>query len=175
MPSLAGFTRLRHLALGDCAQLKFLWSRLPRGLQNIRVFGCPMLDSLSALTQCHGLIELSVERCPALARLPVLPARLQSLNLSACPALVALVELPPSLRKLSLHGCDALQTLNLDGLVRLEALHVHRRSPHTRLGPLRGLVNLSTLSTRGVRVRLTPEVRARLTTLVVDGVADLTL
>jgi hypothetical protein len=34
---------------------------------------------------------------------------------------------------------------------------------------------LSTLSTRGVRVRLTPEVRARLTTLVVDGVADLTL
>jgi len=171
LPSLAGFTDLRQLVLRDCAGLQSICNRLPRGLAHLRVVNCPALHNL-ALSQCHRLLTLSMQRCPALTRLPTpLPPRLLSIRLGACPALEALVGLPPSLRELSLHGCEALHTLNLEGLVRLEALHLHRRQSRTRLGPLDGLVSLTTLSTSGVRVRLVPVDRARLSSLTVDGEA----
>jgi len=172
LPSLAGFTDLRQLVLRDCLGLQSICNRIPKGLVHLQVVNCPALHNLAALSQCHRLLTLSMQRCPALTRLPTpLHTRLLSIRLGACPALEALVGLPPSLRELSLHGCEALHMLNLEGLVRLEALHIHRRHSRTRLGPLDGLVNLTTLSTGGVRVRLVPVDRARLSSLTMDGEA----
>ena len=170
LPSLAGCNRMRKLLVSNCARLIALRNCLPPGLAHLRVVNCPLLCDLTAVGAVHAMGKLSLERCPAVARLPVLFA-LQTLHLSECPALEALLDLPLTLRMLSVHRCDAVHTLRLDGLVQLEELHIHRRAPQARLGLLGGLENLRVVSTSNMRIRISRGERARLTRLTVDGVA----